>query len=51
MGSEDKWNGGSTAEKKLIIWDEFLIVLNSTTGKLRSNLFITLAGLRVNLNF
>jgi len=52
MESEDKWNGGSTGEKKkLIIWGEFLIVLNSANGKLRYSLFMTLAGLYVNLNF
>ena len=35
----------------LTIWGDILIMLNSGTAKLRYNNSMTLAGLRVNLNF
>ena len=57
MGSEGKVMGSGVEEdapekKKLTICGgEFLIVLNCATGKLHNNVFIKLAGLRVNVHF
>jgi hypothetical protein len=57
LGSEGKVMGSGVEEdapekKKLTICGgEFLIVLNCATGKLHNNVFIKLAGLRVNVHF